>query len=213
MSKRGDFQKKIGDLLFDELKKSGWEKDLGNPEIYGLRKKNGANTWGVSFNLSGREEYSIYSSQDVSYNEYSAILKSKLDSIFTQDDPLIVGIVSRNIDFSSFKLTVESDVKLLIDFFRDKIKETESIFYEPYSDESNVVKKNMSSFHWKWPSQPYMQFVLFMIGYAIKNNDLSKIEFAYEKVKLLKDKFQPRPGEMDKVNSIFNELVKLGLMK
>ena len=213
MSKRIQLQNKFGDALFERIKRNGWQKDLGNPEIYGFKKKIDKFTWGVSFNFSGKNNYSIYSTQYISFDDYPVLLKEYLGDAIDQINPLAVGIVARNIDLSNLKISNSSDLIQESSCFYEKIKEQEELFFKQNSDENRVLEKNMSPFHWKWPSQPYIQFVLFMVGYGLKNGDFSKISHANEQVKKISGKFQALPGELECVEKIFNKLVENGLLR
>ncbi|MDO5106076.1 hypothetical protein [Capnocytophaga sp.] len=206
MSKRKKYQKELGLELANQLQSYGWEIAQID-ETFFLKKKYLDFEWYFGFHFRNQKIYKLLTFENISFLNLTEIVKEKFSGIL-DDRYLVVGFrtISEHIEASDITIDPSAPSMIYAQILSQRVLDFEKIYLK-YSDESLVLKHNLSPRHWEWLMPPFLSYALFMIAYAEKYNQPELIDKTYIKITELKTSCRENfNGEWEKVGDLFQVL-------
>lgn len=194
LSKRKQVEIELGNRIVELLSDNQWVKVSKDTDAYfSFEKKIQQSTIRVDLGLSNQLDYSLDLWQEIVFDDLTNVIEDNFSELIgnikrdypNEWDGLNWEIVSIRDNFIKYPiLNIHKDSKLsdLANHITELIIGAEKGILKDLTNIDYVFQQNSSKLRWQWLSRPYLQYTLFMIAYAIKNDKLDMINDIKQKI-------------------------------
>ncbi len=205
LSKRKQIEIELGNKIIELLSHNQWERiSQDTDSYYSFEKKIQQSTIRVDLGLSNQTNYSIDLWQEIIFNDLTAIIEENFSCVIKnikKDFPSewgdfnweVVSIRDTFIKYPNLNIHKNSNLSELANYISELIVCEENNILKDLTNIDYVFQKNSSKLRWQWLSRPYLQYALFMIAYAIKNNKLDIMHNLKHKIDEISQQNMPDP--------------------